>query len=376
MSNFVVPEEFIKIIDDFTKDILLVFPEYEQNVNNWWNKDNKQVKIVFDHCLSVYPEKIFDIFYKNEKIFDNDINFLPNINFKELWKSDISKGTKDAIWKYLKIILFLVLGNVQSSSDFGKNEKLFEAISQGELKGKLEETFENFKDIFKDIEKNGDDSSDHGSETKTSINVEEVHAHINDMMKGKIGKLALELAHETADDLGIDISDNSDNKEMSDVFKKMFNDPQKLLKIAQNIGDKIKSKISSGELKESELMEEGLELMDKMKNIPGMGNMKDILGQMSGMPGMGKGKINTGALKGYMEKNMKVAKMRERLKEKAKQRAIQTNIDKLKTEITELQIQQQKKNEEELMKFLEEEEKNQVKQPKPLKKGKKGKNKK
>ena len=41
--------------------------------------------------------------------------------------------------------------------------------------------------------------------------------------------------------------------------------------------NKIQEKIDSGEIKESELMEEAKELMTKMKGMPGMKNFQDIL---------------------------------------------------------------------------------------------------
>ena len=51
-------------------------------------------------CLQlfkVYPERFFDILYQNQDIFsDEEINtkFLPNIEFKNLWKEDIIENTR------------------------------------------------------------------------------------------------------------------------------------------------------------------------------------------------------------------------------------------------------------------------------------------
>ena len=38
-----IPEEFSKIINDFTSDILITFPEYAGIIGKWWNSDNKDV---------------------------------------------------------------------------------------------------------------------------------------------------------------------------------------------------------------------------------------------------------------------------------------------------------------------------------------------
>jgi hypothetical protein len=106
-----------------------------------------------------------------------------------------------------------------------------------------------------------------------------------------------------------------------DVFQKLFKNPAKMMNMVKNIGSKIDDKIKSGELKESELMQEGMELLEKMKNMPGMGDMQQMFAQM-GIPGLGKGaKLNMGAMEANLNKNMKNAKMKERIRAKAEANA-------------------------------------------------------
>jgi hypothetical protein len=51
------PDEFYKIINDFTVDILITFPEYSGIVSRWWNNLNdeetkkKETLVVFRHCV-------------------------------------------------------------------------------------------------------------------------------------------------------------------------------------------------------------------------------------------------------------------------------------------------------------------------------------
>jgi hypothetical protein len=107
----------------------------------------------------------------------------------------------------------------------------------------------------------------------------------------------------------------------TDVFQKLFKNPGKMMNMVKNIGIKIDEKIKSGEIKESELMEEGMDLLNKMKNMPGMGDMQKMFSQM-GIPGLGKGsKINMGAMEAQLNKNMKNAKMKERIRAKAEANA-------------------------------------------------------
>jgi hypothetical protein len=124
----------------------------------------------------------------------------------------------------------------------------------------------------------------------------------------------LELAEETAAELNLDTENTGTAK---DVFEKLFKNPTKMMNMVQNIGSKIDGKIKSGELKESELIQEGMDMLNKMKDMPGMGNMQQMFSQM-GIPGFGKGaKINMGAMEAQMNRNMKTAKMKERLRTRA-----------------------------------------------------------
>jgi hypothetical protein len=326
IEDLTPPEEFYKIINDFISDMLITFPEYSGIIARWWNRPsdnieeskNKETLFVFRHCVNKFPERFFDILYKNTDIFnqESEVNteFLPGIVFKQLWNLDISDNTKDTIWKYLQLILFSVIGTVHSSSDLGDTAKLFEAINEEELKKKLEETIEGMQNLFDSTTSTDTDKSFNGVNMENMPNAQDIHEHINSMMGGKLGKLALELAEETAKDLNLDMENTGDTK---DVFQKLFKNPGKMMNMVKNIGTKIDDKIKSGEIKESELMEEGMELLNKMKNMPGMGDMQKMFSQM-GIPGLGKGaKINMGAMESQLNKNMKNAKMKERLRAKA-----------------------------------------------------------
>lgn len=346
-----IPDEFYKIINDFTQDISITFPEYSPIINKWWitnpetnekltneeiyqkcatrlEEKETKTKKVFLHCLRVIPERFFDILYQNERMFDegSDINteFLPGIIFKYLWTCDISQTTRATIWKYLQLMLFSIINSVKSKDDFGDSAKLFEAINENELKSKLEETLNHVQEMFnlsgqKDENDNlpnegdGEDTPD-GEGSPEMPTAENIHEHIEKMMQGKLGKFAMELAKETADDLNLDM-DNAASA--NDVFQKLFKNPGKLMNIVKNLGSKLDEKIKSGELKESELISESMEMLNNMKNMPGMNNMHEILSKM-GMPGMAKGgKVNMNAMESQMQKNLKMAQMKERMKKKA-----------------------------------------------------------
>lgn len=358
VDELIPPEEFYKIIDDFVTDILITFPEYSGIISKWWNKPDQNIKetlIVFRHCIKVFPERFFDILYKNVDIFkeESEVNteFLPGIVFKQLWNFNISDNTKDTIWKYLQLALFSVIGSVHNSNDLGDTAKLFEAINEEELKKKLEETLEGMQSLFdaNGTPLDGMDASFSNINMENMPNADQLHEHIHSMMGGKLGKLALELAEETAKDLNLDMENNGDTK---DVFQKLFKNPGKMMNMVKNIGNKIDEKIKSGEIKESELMEEGMDLLNKMKNMPGMGDMQKMFSQM-GIPGLGKGaKINMGAMESQLNKNMKTAKMKERLKAKAEVNAKEKSKEMTNTAFCNMSDSQPKMSDEELVKIF------------------------
>ena len=323
VNDLIPSDEFYKIINDFISDIVITFPEYSGLISKWWNRPSNngeeskknETLLVFRHCVKIIPERFFDILYKNIDMFkeDSDVSteFLPGIVFKQLWILNISDNTKETIWKYLQLILFSVIGSVRTTSELGDTAKLFEEINEEELKKKLEETLEGMQNLFETNGSSGMDSSFNNINMENIPNAEQLHGHINSMMGGKLGKLALELAEDTAKDLNLDVDNTGEAK---DVFQKLFKNPGKMMNMVKNIGSKIDEKIKSGEIKESELMEEGMELLNKMKNMPGMEDMQQMFSQM-GIPGLGKGaKINMGAMEAQLNRNMKNSKIKERMR--------------------------------------------------------------
>ena len=328
VEDLIPSDEFYKIINDFTSDIVITFPEYSGLISKWWNRPSNNVEeskkketlFVFRHCVKIFPERFFDVLYKNVDMFkeESDVTteFLPGIVFKQLWILDISDKTKETIWKYLQLILFSVIGSVNSTSELGDTAKLFEEINEEELKKKLEETLEGMQNLFET--KKDSSGMDSNINMENMPNAEQLHEHINSMMGGKLGKLALELAEDTAKDLNLDMDNTGGAK---DVFQKLFKNPGKMMNMVKNIGSKIDEKIKSGEIKESELMEEGMELLNKMKNMPGMEDMQQMFSQM-GIPGLGKGaKINLGAMEAQLNRNMKNSKIKERMRAKVEANA-------------------------------------------------------
>jgi hypothetical protein len=316
--------EFSKIIIDFLNDLTNTFPEIINKLDNNLTivLDNKNrskddldqaLKEIYLYCQNFYPERFFDILYQNDSVFENQDKkneFLPGLEFSDLYKLDISDQTKKTIWKYIQLILFTVVTNVKNDNCFGETAKLFEAIGQDEFKSKITQTMEEMQKVF---ENNKDKHNTDGVNFDNLPDPNEIHDHISSLMDGKLGKLAKEIADDTAAELDID-PDNV--KDVGDVFQKLFKDPSKLMGIVKNVGSKLDQKMKSGELKESELIQEATDMMGKMQNLPGMDKMGDIFNKLN-IPNMGgNAKFNKGAFDSMMQNNLKKAKTKERMKAK------------------------------------------------------------
>jgi hypothetical protein len=334
----VIPTEFNKIIKDLSNDLRTTFPEYAHFIDKWWQntKYENPVQYLYEFCLKKMPPRFFDILYKNADMFsensDVDTEFLPNIHFRNLWQCDITDNTRETIWRYLQLILFAIVGTMDNSDAFGETIKMFKSVEENDLKNTLEETmskmyefFENSKSASTGEGEDGDnEDTDNAGENGEGINMnnfpsaENLHEHINGMLGGKLGELAMEIAQETASDLnlGADGDLNSESN-VKDVFQKLMKNPTKLMSLVKNVGSKLDEKIKSGSIKESELMSEASDIINRMKDMPGMGDIQSMLKKMGMSKGMGGGKFDFNAMESKLNQTMKQAQMKEKMKEKA-----------------------------------------------------------
>jgi len=330
--------EFRKVIGDFIFDIITTFPEYGFIVKKWWaGAGDEKYSFIYKHCLTVYPERFFDIIYQNDEMFStaSDVNtdFLPGINFKFLWQCEISEKTRETIWRYLQMILLSIVGGIDAAATFGDTSKLFANVDEDDFKGKLLETLENMQSFFpdkaeglqeKDKEKDKEKLFEEAHSGAHDPEDEGIDDHLKSILGGKLGSLAREIAEETSRGMSDDMGDVTD---VQGVFKKMFENPGKLMNLVKEVGDKIDSKLKSGEVDRSDLMSEATQIMSKMKDMPGMENIQDMLKKMGMGSGSGAGAntsdFDIASLFGKKtetpaaaERKMKNTQMRERLKKK------------------------------------------------------------
>jgi cell pole-organizing protein PopZ len=91
--------------------------------------------------------------------------------------------------------------------------------------------------------------------------------------------------------------------------------------------------------------------MNKMKNMPGMGNIQSMLNKM-GMGGLGGGaKVNTSAMESQLNQRLKMAKTKERIRAKAEANAIAKAAAQLQAQQAQ-QAQQNQMSIEETLNFI------------------------
>lgn len=355
-----VPENFKSVIVDFTRDLSTTYPEYNVFLKKWYDEETKKedYTTLFRYCMKVYPERFFDILYQNEDIFDTseekDVNtaFLPGLDFKKLFKTEgVTDTIRKSIWKYLQLILFTIVGTMKDKASFGDTMNLFAGIDENDLQSKLSETMESITDFFSkmgenmkppdglhekrtgndeddaDVDKNDDEENVpkfnfNFDKMDGMPNIKEIHENLKGMFDGKIGSLAKELAEEISGDmaglLGIDTEGATSSEE---VLKKLMKNPQKIMELVKIVGNKLNTKMKSGDISQDELMKEASDLMERMKKMGGDDNFNEILKNLA--KGMGKNvRVDTNA----MQNKMKQSQMRERMRERLQQRKMQAEM--------------------------------------------------
>ena len=256
-----VNEKTLKIFKAFINDLITVFPEHLELLENTYKSIFDLDKLIIDEneiikeFLQLIDDNSDDITNKNDNIFTDDLYFIKEISMKSIWDSDISDKTRTSIWNYLQSFCLL---NITINSNDKINEVLKSIESNEKVKDK--KTLKEMKKVQKITEniKNDEDKS----ETET--------LPMNGLLENTtIGNLAKEITK----DLNIG---GMGEEDMGDFFK-----PENMMNIFQKINSTITEKIENKELDGNELLGEATNLMN------GEDMMSNMMGMLSGMSGQG-----------------------------------------------------------------------------------------
>lgn len=353
-----IPANFQTVILDFTKDLSITFPEYTYLWAKYVNTNLPQEELIelYNYCLSVYPERFFDILYQTNDIFKPESTtntlFLPNVEFKLLFNCQgVSENTKKSIWKYLQLVLFTVIGGVKDKTKFGDTMDMFEGINEEELQGKLKEAMEGITDFFKHMESDesgetsgmkpdfdkmfenmpGADQFPNSEEFKKAFenmssgipsgmpDISNMQDHLKTLFEGKIGSLAKEMAEEISEEFSDLLGgDTGDIQSTNDLMKKLMKNPKKIMDLMKTVSGKLDKKMASGDISKDEIMKEASDLVNKMKEMGGTEQFNELFKNLTkSMGAMGKGaRMDTNA----MERMTKQQTTRQRMLRKLEER--------------------------------------------------------
>ena len=289
-----IPENFRSSILDFTTDLTTTFPEFASLWSKWKESTTPDSDFIhlYEHCSQVYPERFFDILNQNAEIFaeNSGVNtsFLPGVDFKILYNCDgVSDKTRETIWKYLQVILLILVNTMKDKMDFGDAMKMFEDLDEGDLHTKLQDAMQNIGKFFEQMESENpattDDSETKSSQTNSKTSglpqMEDIHNHLQGLFDGKIGQLAKELAEDMSEDIAASFGNDIENMHSTkDVLSNLMKNPEKIKNVVNTVKDKLTSKMESGDISREDLMTEASEMMQKMNGLGGgEGGLSDIL---------------------------------------------------------------------------------------------------
>lgn len=324
-----LPENFKSTINDLLNDLTNTYPEYKDKWSKWCDCDDDTLIELYGYMGTIFPERFFDILYQNEDIFKTDenvnVNFLPDVDFKLLFNCEgISENTQKTLWKYLQLLLFLVIGSVDDKSKFGDTANIFDGINESDLQDKLKETMEDLTGFFNDMGVNDttDSSGNAGEFTfdpseNAMPNIEGIHEHLKGIFDGKIGKLAKELAEEISGEFEDMMKEDGKPTSQQDIMKNLMKNPKQMMDMVKKVSTKLQTKMDSGEISKDELMKEAGDILNKMKDLGGKKEVNEMLKKFAGGMGLGKNaKIDINALKRMTGQESTRERLRNKMEEK------------------------------------------------------------
>ena len=278
-------EYFNHTLKLFINDIIKIFPDFKEPLHEYYNvileNDNSNEDKFIKRFMRKMGTYKTHISQKDESMFAESICIFKNIDFKEIWEHEsLGEDGKQTIWNYLQT-LYVIGDTIISDSNRIKNllenfKKTRENNSATTEKVEEVEEVEGNDELMNMIQ-NLSKQTDSSSKNITQ-GLDE-----NLLGGGLIGNLAKELAEEiNMDDLNLNIDENSDN--VNDILGNLMsgNNPMKFMNLIQNVGQKIESKLTDGNINQGDLVKEAQNMMGMLGNNNPLFDtmMKNMQGEM------------------------------------------------------------------------------------------------
>jgi len=254
----------LSVFQSFINDIIKVYPEYKEKINETYGsvlsidscniEENELLKEFLDRVHKLNKK----ITNKDESLFTEDNLILTNISSKELWTTNISYKTKETIWKYLQTFCLLSLSH-QSNKELqsallslsqNKTVEIKDKKTASDVK-KIKKMSENIKEPIAEEVPSSQPSDNPFSDMESLINGSEI---------GKI-------AQEVSESLDLESMLSSDSGNPMEMFQKLMSGDA-MGKIMGTIHTVVSQKVESGQLNETDMVNEAKDIYGNMGTNP------------------------------------------------------------------------------------------------------------
>ena len=246
-------EYFNHTLKLFVNQVIKIQPEYKETLEEYYKDILDEETCNDDKYIKRFMRKVSEkkklISERSDELFSESMLMLKNVDFNELWNSDVmNDDNKRIIWEYIQT-LYVLGETIISDSDKIKNlVENFQKIRNNE-----EVTSENEEDneLINMIKNLSESQSNNTSPIDEDL-----------LQNGLIGNLAKELAEDiNLDSLGLNLNENPDN--INDVFSNLMSgdNPMNFMNLIQNVGQKIQTKLENADLDQGKLMDEAQKMM-------------------------------------------------------------------------------------------------------------------
>lgn len=247
-------EKFNFYLKTFLGELQNIFPEFKESISSSYSEVLESESLSVDTYVKEYMSAVESfhnqIATKQNSLFlgDNELKFLRELDFRELWTKDLSDSTRENIWKYLQTLY--VIGKKIVANDDDVNVMLNElnTPSQEDFKQHQQEMME----MIENMSKITDENRATNSEVENLFN------------NGIISDIAKELTTE----LDLDKMDMGNPQNMNEAFSNIMGGGggTNFFNLISKVGEKIQSKVESGQINQGDLINEAQKMMGGLKN--------------------------------------------------------------------------------------------------------------
>ncbi len=256
MAGTTYTEKFNFYFHTFLNEIVTIIPEFreilEKNYSEVLEKSDLNTNSFAKEYMTSIQQYHSEIAQKNDKLFkgEESVTILKELDFRELWSKDLSDNTRENIWKYLQTLY--VLGRKIVTDDEDVSRML------DELNNSDRESLEKHQREMMDMINNMSQINQDPEENKPSPEVE------NLFNNGIISDIAKELTNE----LDLEKMDMGNPKNMNEAFNNIMGGGggNNFFDLISKVGQKIQTKVESGQINQGDLIKEAHQMMGGLKN--------------------------------------------------------------------------------------------------------------